>query len=90
MIGIQDFRNASDSEILKEMSDLLNQPAADVCDFLSAVSFYQLELTRRAVTRPRESSPDRNTHVVSPAPSERSPDKTETLTAWLKSFLRGA
>jgi hypothetical protein len=57
MIGIQNFRESSDSQILEEMSALLNERrVANVYSYLPAVSFYQLELTRRTVIRLRESS----------------------------------
>jgi hypothetical protein len=54
MGGIGDFRKMSDEEILKEIERLLGlqQLHYDI----PAVSFYQLELSRRTIKQLRESS----------------------------------
>jgi hypothetical protein len=46
----------SDSEVLDEMEGLLSPPFGSATPSIPAVSFYQLELTRRTVARLRESS----------------------------------
>ena len=56
MVGIQDFKDLSDEDILMHMRQMLAPPNDGLEFLIPAVSFYQLELTRRTIADLRESS----------------------------------
>jgi hypothetical protein len=52
----KDFRVAPDGDILDQIQELLSPNEPGLGNYLPAVSFFQAELTRRAVARLLESS----------------------------------
>jgi len=56
MKWFKDFRVAPDSDILDHIQELLSPNEPGLGNYLAPVSFFQSELTRRAVARLSESS----------------------------------